>query len=197
MQSRPTLKVLPWDSSYLPSHDISKAPGLGASMLVSEPSPTASGSDMDCIGSPRSPKRKLFSDSSLGHLRANMRKGGCLDHVVEGSAASSPQLIQQGSVRGTPSGLSTALSADLASSADLIAMHLSPQRRNSLPVGAAEPDKLPLNVQYPSLKGLEFLRTLGTMLSPLRDYFATPQHLPVTHPFHDCKRSAPAVRFLS
>ena len=127
--------------------------------IAAEPSSSNSSSNVHLEAGPAA-KRKLFSKSSLGHLRANLRKSGRVDHVVEESMASSPQLAQLGVVRALtlPVGLSSAVSTG-----DLTTLV---QRTASLPAGIAAPGRLPLNVQYPSLKGLKVLRTLGAVMPP-------------------------------
>jgi hypothetical protein len=120
---------------------------------------SSNSSNVDLEAGPAA-KRKLFSKSSLGHLRANLRKAGKSDHVVEESMTSSPQLARPGVARAVtlPVGLPPAVSTgDLT---DLV------QRTASLPAGIAAPERLPLNVQYPSLRGLKVLRTLGAVMPP-------------------------------
>lgn len=106
------------------------------------------------VGSPL--KRKLFSGKSLGNIRANLRRG-VNDLAVEESVGSSPNLckplLPQLRV-GKACALFSAASGDLD---DLIPA----ARTASVPTLAGSINKQPLNVLYPSLEGLELLRTLG------------------------------------
>lgn len=104
-------------------------------------------------------KRKLFSSKSLGNIRANLRRGPN-DLIVEESIGSSPNLWNPSLAQqhfGKACALSPAASGDLD---DLIPA----ARTVSLPTLAGLTEKQPLNVLYPSLEGLELLRTLGELL---------------------------------
>ena len=107
-------------------------------------------------------KRKLFSTKSLGNLRAALGRGQS-DLFIEESSGSSPDLKstlarQHFARMGLAQTLSSASSGGLS---DLIPA----QRAISEPRILGQHHKQPLNVLYPSLDGLELLRTLGTIKS--------------------------------
>lgn len=107
-------------------------------------------------------KRKLFSTKSLGNMRAALRTGSN-DLLIEGSYGSSPDLKRTNARQrierlGLASTLSSVGSGDLN---DLIPA----QRVFSEPRFVGQPNRQPLNVLYPSLDGLELLRTLGRIPS--------------------------------
>ena len=105
-------------------------------------------------------KRKLFSNKSLCNIRAALRRGQN-DLFIEESSGSNPDLKstlarQRFARMGLAQNLSSASSRDLS---DLIPA----QRAISEPRILGKLHKQPLNVLYPSLDGLELLRTLGTI----------------------------------
>lgn len=113
---------------------------------------------MEDTSSSQPTKRKLFSNKSLGNIRAALRRGPN-ELIIEESAGSSPDfktiLARQRFARtGLAHHLSSVSSGDLD---DLIPA----QRAISEPRMAGQLSKQPLNVLYPSLDGLELLRTLG------------------------------------
>lgn len=103
-------------------------------------------------------KRKLFSTKSLGNMRAALRKVPS-DLTVEGSYGSSPDLK---TIQARPRFGRTGLASTLPSvgSGDLDDL-IPAQRALSEPRLVLQPNRQPLNVLYPSLDGLELLRTLG------------------------------------
>ncbi|EIE24919.1 kinase-like protein [Coccomyxa subellipsoidea C-169] len=104
-------------------------------------------------------KRKLFSNKSLGNIRAALRRGNN-DLLIEESSGSSPDLkTTLARQRFARMGLAQTLSS--ASSGDLSEL-IPAQRATSEPRILGQLHKQPLNVLYPSLDGLELLRTLGT-----------------------------------
>ncbi len=104
-------------------------------------------------------KRKLFSNKSLGNIRAALRRGNN-DLLIEESSGSSPDLkTTLARQRFARMGLAQTLSS--ASSGDLSEL-VPAQRATSEPRILGQLHKQPLNVLYPSLDGLELLRTLGT-----------------------------------
>lgn len=103
-------------------------------------------------------KRKLFSTKSLGNMRAALRKGPS-ELVIEGSYGSSPDLkMTQARQRLGRTGLAATLSS--VGSGDLDDL-IPAQRAVSEPRLPRQSGRQPLNVLYPSLDGLELLRTLG------------------------------------
>ncbi len=103
-------------------------------------------------------KRKLFSKKSLGNIRAALRKVPS-DLTIEGSYGSSPELkTTQGRQRSGRTGMALTLSSVGSSDLDDL---IPAQRAVSEPRLVGQPDRQPLNVLYPSLGGLELLRTLG------------------------------------
>jgi hypothetical protein len=113
-------------------------------------------------------KRKLFTSRSLGNIRANMRKG-----ITKGSAEDSP-----GSSKGLSKPASPLQQAkrefELLPAPSLDLEDLIPAIRTaSAPAFTGTLERQPLNVLYPSLSGLEVIRTLGapphTALQVARD----------------------------
>ncbi|BDA49354.1 probable cAMP-dependent protein kinase catalytic subunit alpha [Coccomyxa sp. Obi] len=104
-------------------------------------------------------KRKLFSTKSLGSMRAALRKVPS-DLSIEVSYGSSPDL-KTTQARHRVGRLGLASSLPSVGSVDLDDL-MPAQRATSEPRLVGHPNRQPLNVLYPSLDGLELLRTLGT-----------------------------------